>query len=395
MLARSLFPVRSLPLAAFALLTPALLSAQTLAKDEDNLVPNGSFEEVEGKLKRLGSIEMAKGWKSGTGVPADLYSGTVYDAAASAPRNAYGDQSALTGENYAGLVWWSYQGKKPRSYLSTKFKSPLKKDQRYCVRYYVSLGDLSRFATNELGAYIARNPANRTDEVSLTYKPQVPVLRSQVYDDMYSWQGVCGVYQATGGETHLIIGNFAANERTDNRRVEAPKGESRPQQTLAYYYIDDVSVFPVKSDAECTCVQIDEAESEFIFSRRGTRSPNMKPAERAEATVFYFKRFQRNIDRAMAPWIEELATLMNEDQSIRIRLVGHIDETEKERTRMRPDLERLAQERADMVKEALVQAGISASRITTAAKGATERADESGTEVGMSKNRRVEVELVK
>ncbi len=387
------FHLRSLTLTA--LLAPALLFAQADIKEEDNLVPNGSFEEVEGKLRRLGSIEMAKGWKSGTTAGADLFSGNVYDAPASAPRNAYGDQSALTGDNYAGLLWWSHAGRKPRSYLSTKFKSPLKKDQRYCVRYYVSLGDLSRFAANELGAFITKNPANRTDAANLAYKPQVPVLRNKVYDDMYSWQGVCGVFQAAGGETHLIIGNFATNERTDNRRVEPPKGETRPQQTLAYYYIDDVSVVPVRNDSECTCVQIDDAESEFIFSRRGAMAPSMGPAQRAEATVFYFKRFQRNIDRAMGPWIEELTAQLNEDPAIRIKLTGHIDETEKDRTRMRPDLERLAQERADMIKEALVQAGISAARITTAAKGATVRADDTGTEVGMSKNRRVEVEVVR
>jgi hypothetical protein len=54
------------------------------------------------------------------------------------------------------VTWWSYQGKTPRSYLSAKFKKMLRKDTRYCVRYYVSLSDLSKYASAELGAYMSK-----------------------------------------------------------------------------------------------------------------------------------------------------------------------------------------------------------------------------------------------
>lgn len=374
---------------------PNTIHAQDDEKKDENLIVNGSFEEMDGKLKRLGSIEMAKGWKSPTGVPADLFSETVAGSPVSAPRNQFGDQSALSGVNYAGVLWWSYQNKQPRSYLSAKLKTPMRKGQKYCVKYYVSLGDLSKYATNELGAYLSKIQVAKKETANLTYNPQIPVLRSKIYDDMFSWQGVCGVYEAQGEEQYLIIGNFAATEKTDTSKPKRPKGENRPQQMLAYYFIDDVSVTPVKSAAECTCEQIDKAESEYIFSRRGAITPGMKPAQRVDATVIYFKRFQRNIDPAMEPWIEEMAKFMEEDPTIRVRLTGFIDETEKDRMRMRPDLETLAEERAEAVKEALIEAGIPASRLSTAAKGAEELADDAGTEVAMSKNRRVEVELVK
>ncbi|MCW5900440.1 MAG: OmpA family protein [Flavobacteriales bacterium] len=374
---------------------PYAIHAQDDEKKDENLILNGSFEEMDGKLKRLGSIEMAKGWKSPTGVPADLFSETVAGSPVSAPRNQFGDQSALSGVNYAGVLWWSYQNKQPRSYLSAKLKTPMRKGQKYCVKYYVSLGDLSKYATNELGAYLSKIQVAKKETANLTYNPQIPVLRNKIYDDMFSWQGVCGVYEAQGEEQYLIIGNFAATEKTDTSKPKRPKGENRPQQMLAYYFIDDVSVTPVKSAAECTCEQIDKAESEYIFSRRGATTPGMKPAQRVDAMVIYFKRFQRNIDPAMESWIEEMARFMEEDPTIRVRLTGFIDETEKDRMRMRPDLETLAVERAEAVKEALVEAGIPASRISTAAKGAEELADDAGTEVAMSKNRRVEVELVR
>lgn len=376
------------------LLMPGSILAQD-ENDDNNMVPNGSFEEVSGKLKRMGSIEMATGWKSPTSVNADLFSEDVAGAPISSPRNQYGDQSALTGVNYAGLRWWSYAGKEPRSYLQAKFKKPLKKGQKYCVKYYVSLADLSKYGTNEVGAYIAKLIVAKKEPVNLTYTPQVPNLRSKIHDDMYTWQGVCGVFDAAGEEQFLLIGNFAANEKTDNVKIKRPKGESRPQMMNAYYYIDDVSVTPIKSNSECSCEQLDKAESEHIFSRRGVINANLKPAEKADQMVFYFKRFQRAIDKSMETWLDELVAHMQADGTMRIKLTGHVDATEKDRMRMRPDLEQLALERADTVKEALVEAGVDAARISTSAASMDEAPDEDVSEVGMSKSRRVEVDLVK
>lgn len=387
--------MRSILLLTALFTLPLGLAAQEEDDDPNNLVPNGSFENVEGKLKRLGSIEMATGWKSPTGAFADLYSENISGAPISVPRNQFGDQGALTGVNYAGVRWWSYAGKEPRSYLQAKFKKPMKKGQKYCVKYYVSLADLSKYGASEVGAYITKVIVPKKDEVNLTYTPQVPNLRTKIHDDLYSWQGVCGVYTAAGEEQVLLIGNFAANEKTDNVKIKRPKGESRPQMMNAYYYIDDVSVVPIKSDSECSCEQIDKDESEHIFSRRGAINPNLKPADKAGQTAFYFKRFQRGIDRSMENWIDELVSHMKADPNIRIELVGFVDGTERERMTMRPDLETLPLDRAETVKEALLEGGIEGERISIRAGAKDQNADDDLSEVGMSKNRRVEVDLKK
>ena len=60
----------------------------------------------------------------------------------------------------------------------------------------------------------------------------------------------------------------------------------------------------------------------------------------------------------------------------------------------RADLAELAQQRAEGLRDALVEAGVETARITVVGKGSDEPSDTSGTDVGMSKNRRVEVELV-
>lgn len=388
--------MRTILLSLFTFLA-VIAHAQTKFDSDRNWVPNGDFEVLEGKkLKRTGGIIYATGWNSPTKKAADLFSeGAPAESNVSTPKNLGGEQTALSGTNYAGIRVWSYQNKEPRTYLQAKLAKPMKKDSLYCVRYYTSLGDLSKYAAAELGAYIGKQKIEKDDEANLTYEVKVPNLRTKVYDDMYSWQGVCGAYQADGYEQYLVLGNFAANEKTPNTKAKRPKGEVRPQLFSAYYYIDNVEVYPIKNRGECTCEQLDKAESEFIFSRKDAPNPNLKPYEKVDRQVFYFKRFQRGFDTSMEPWLNDMVENMKGDATIKVKLIGHMDATEVERTRVRPDLLALAKERAEAVQAALVEAGIEATRISVDVKAGDEPVDSSGTEIGMSKNRRVEVELVK
>jgi len=378
------------------LLCTAFLNAQQIDTLR-NWVKNGDLETVEGKkLKRAGGIIYASGWNSPNKKNADLFSeDATVESNVSSPKNFAGEQTALSGKNYAGLRWWSYQNKEARSYLQTKLTKQMKKDSLYCVSYYVSLGDLSKYATAEMGAFLGKQKVEKDDETSLTFDVKVPNLRTKIYDDLYSWQGVCGVYQADGFEQFLLLGNFSATEKTPNAKTKRPRGETRPQVFSAYYYIDNVEVYPIKNRGECTCEQLDKAESEFIFSRKGAINPSLKPAEKVDQQVFYFKRFQRSFDTTMESWLEDMIGSMKADPAIKVKLIGHIDATEMDRTRVRPDLLILAKERAGSVKAALVESGIDAARIAVDAKAADVPVDNSGTDLGMSKNRRVEVELVK
>lgn len=385
--------------ALFALALASSVHAFSQAIDTARTwVVNGDFEQFEGKskLKRPGGIQYAKGWSSPTGKKADLFSESApVESTVSTPKNYAGEQMALSGSNYAGVRWWSYQNKEPRTYLQTKLKYKMKKDSLYCVRFYVSLADLSKYATGELGAWFGKDKVEKEEPASLTFDVTVPAVRTKVYNDMFSWQGVCGTYESKGNEEWMIIGNFAATEKTLNEKAKRPKGETRQQVFSAYYYIDNVEVTPVKNRNSCSCEQLKDAESEYIFSRKGVTPPGLKPIEKADQQVFYFKRFQRQLDPMMDPWLTVLVEAMKADPSFRIELVGHLDATEMDRTRVRPDLAELAKERAEAVRDALVEAGIDASRITVSGKDASEPADDSGSEVGMSKNRRVEVVVKK
>ncbi|MGB3867958.1 MAG: OmpA family protein [Flavobacteriales bacterium] len=381
---------------AAALSFVSLLGYAQQIPDSLNMVANGSFEEIEGKLRRLGGIESAKGWNSPTSAKADLYSESIdSNSPAYAPKNANGFQSALSGINYAGVLWYSYMDKEPRSYLQVKFKKMLKKGQKYCISYYVSLGELSKYSSDQLGAYVSRIVVNKKDAASLTYEAQVPDLKTKVYDDMEGWQGVCGVYEAKGDEQYLIIGNFAATDKVNAGKTRRPKGEVRPQRPNAYFFIDDVSVTPVKLLSECSCEQIDKEKSEFIYGRKVTANPGLTPTERVDRSVIYFKRFSKDIDPSMRTQMDSLASVLNANPKIKVMLTGHSDVKEMDRSSMRPDLKSLGKDRAESLKGFLVNAGIAADRISVADKGGSSPATEGDDEVSTSQNRRVEVDVVK
>ncbi|HRD54548.1 MAG TPA: hypothetical protein PKY96_18055, partial [Flavobacteriales bacterium] len=80
--------------------------------------------------------------------------------------------------------WCSYQNKEPRTYIQTQLTKKMKKDSLYCVRFYVSLGDLSKYATGELGAWFGKEKIEKDDAASLTYDVTVPSVRTKIYNDM-------------------------------------------------------------------------------------------------------------------------------------------------------------------------------------------------------------------
>lgn len=375
------------------LITLVFFGGAAHAQDSLNLVVNGSFEEFEGKLKKGGQIEFATGWTSPTAEPADLYSENITYEPVKVPKNMRGHQSALDGVGYAGIVAFSYQNKEPRTYLSMKLKESMEKDKKYCISYFVSLSDLSKYGVNEITTYISKLPVKSSREGNLKYEAQIPSLTPTIYTDVNAWKGVCDSYIATGQERYITIGNFKENDRTDLEKVKRPKGETRPQNFDAYYYIDKVSVVPMTVTGKCKCEAIDETETDYIFGTRITTNKSLAPDVQLERSNVYYKRYQRNVDSSMDKFVGELVIIMQENPAINIELVGHIDNTEENKKKMRPDLNELDKERAEQLKAVFVEAGVDGSRISVKGIGNSKPASTGDSEAAEAKNRRVEINL--
>ena len=157
------------------LIIPLLFSVIIFAQEDENLVSNPSFESMDGKLKKLKQINVAKYWDSPTALKADLFS-KKKDAPVSAPINIYGKEHPKDGDNYAGILMYSYNNKSPRTYVQTQLVNPLTAGLDYCVKFNISLSDLSKYAVNNIGLHFGVEPLslegkgdiifNKSDEFS-------------------------------------------------------------------------------------------------------------------------------------------------------------------------------------------------------------------------------------
>ena len=87
--------------------------------------------------------------------------------------------------------------------------------------------------------------------------------------------------------------------------------------------------------------------------------------------------------------LQDLYDLLNENQELRIRIIGHTDSVGSDE-----DNQRLSEGRAGSVKDEMVRRGIHADRIEAEGRGEKEPIDTNDTEEGRARNRRVELVIL-
>ena len=384
-----------------ALCIGLVISSAGFSQDNDkNLVENSGFESYEGRLKRNKQIELATGWLSSTKTKADLYeTGNKYPDA-NAPLNPHGSEEATEGSNYAGIRIYSQKNDKlPRTYIATEFSKGLKKGLKYCVSFKISLADMSKYASNNISAYISKKPPMAPEEsiqLLIDEEPQVQHSRNKVFNAQYGWETVCSVIEAKGGEKWITIGNFKPDNMTKTERMKKPKitGMVGSQIFDAYYYIDDVQVFLLEDASECDCESDITTEEEDIVYRKTIISKDELDNEALlEASTIYFSQSSKELDDFAIKELDQLIGRMKSDADIKIEITGHCDSDEIEAGKANPLVKYMAQKRVNVIKKYLLDNGITEDRFTTVVKDDTDPADSSGTPIGNAKNRRVEFKL--
>ncbi len=125
----------------------------------------------------------------------------------------------------------------------------LESSNDYCIRLNVSLGDSSRFASGNIGLYFSEDSVlNNSLTQDLPHTPQVEFASTPILDDS-NWTAFSTVFTTGEGERFLTIGNFNEYQNTTFNDSATPYPwnlGNGDDLGIAYYYIDDVSVVPIK-----------------------------------------------------------------------------------------------------------------------------------------------------
>lgn len=383
-----------------------LLSTALFAQEGENLVPNGSFESIDKKPKRLGKIESAGPWVSPTGVRADLFvSGKIDEI--NVPSNIYGKEEPKDGDNYAGFYAYSYGDKLPRSYVMTKLTAPMKKGLRYCVKFNISLAEASKYASNNISALIAKKMPGTDAKVSIIEEGSVFHFENEysTFSARYNWTEICGVYEAKGGEKYIAIGNFDSNEETRNARMKKDpkvKDIKVSQIVAAYYYLDDVSVRLIDEEngEKCDCLieGAGDVYSNLIYQKMFTIEEDATDKDKVDMQQVYFAFGKSKISAEGQKSLDLIAEVMNANPAAKLKIIGHNNKEEDEVGMEKEVYQDMDNQRIASVMRYLSEKGVAEGRLIPQRRGAEipnskEANSTDDEEMVQAKDRRVEFQL--
>ncbi len=374
---------------------PLFFGSFIYGQDGDNLVENGSFETVTGKVKGLGQIEAATGWVAGSKAKADLFLSET-KVLTIGKTNSFGKEDPKEGSNYAGITIYSHGDKAARSYLSSKLTTPLKKGMHYCVTFWVSLAEMSKYATNQIGLNVSKSSIATGDDVKgISAEPQVLDYNNKIFNATFGWSKVCAVFVAQGGEKYITIGNFAKNDAVKTERNKLTNDMKGTPLASGYYFIDDISLKLITEDKDCDCsIPVETSTvTSTIYQKVVTVNDKMTPQQKIDAQLMFYAHGKDKFTAQGQASLDLILKEMQANPTVKITVTGYTDKSEVELAGVKVVYSELGKKRAEAVKSYLATKGIDKARVTTVDGGDSdnkkEGKDTDEEDIKFAKNRRV------
>ncbi len=217
------------------------LLACTSVGNAQELVPNGSFEEVLICPDWQSQLDRTAFWFD----PSEGGSPDYYHACGeplyALPDNTVGFQESVDGQGYVGIfLWIANVLDEWREYIEVGLTSPLIPGQCYQFRMHANLADFSDKTTDDLGVFFSMDSVLSDDPYPPGMAPQL-ALAPGTFLDRESWTVLEGAYIANGGERFLMIGNFLWDAETS---VQVSPGGTPNTGDFVYCLVDSVSLTP-------------------------------------------------------------------------------------------------------------------------------------------------------
>lgn len=374
--------------ACIALLFPAF--QVDLQAQDDNLVPNGSFENGDiKKLKAYGQLEeMTTDWFPYTDAPLDLFSMDVKSEKVAVPANSYGYEDPADGYRYAGFRAHTKSPKLSRTYFQVRLLENLEANQLYCVSFDISLSDLSKYAVNGIGAYFSDRKETQPNLGIVDRDPQVLHKADKVMQLMEGWETVCGTVLGTGQEEYMTIGCFNGSKDLEEIKVKKPKSIMGTQEMQAYYYLDNVKIVPVDAKSQCNCSRSSSTAPDLVYGGP-TLGTDLTDREVVERSTVYYAFVKRTFTEGGKDDLDRIAAIMNKNASWTLEVMGHCDNDEVSEGKVNPRFAEMGRKRAEQVKRYLTSQGVSEGRISVVGLENADPASTKATDLARAKNRRV------
>jgi hypothetical protein len=218
-----------------------------------NLVPNPSFEQYDTCPDNGGQLYHVLNWIDPLFPSSPDYFNVCGIPSWSVPNNICGNEPAHTSNAYCGIVTANYSPNpltnNAREYLQTELQDTLIAGINYCIKFYVSAADSMQYISNNIGIYFSssqiRDTCPNNNLCNLQYLPQFENPAMNNLNNRNGWTEISGMYQATGGEKFIVIGNFRDSISTVT--TFTGWGINPFYYHYAFYYIDDVLITPCDS----------------------------------------------------------------------------------------------------------------------------------------------------
>lgn len=209
-----------------------------LISEGQNLVPNPGFEDTSSCPTALDQIELAIGWSKPTSGTPDLFHSCNFQV----PNNYFGNQSAFSGNAYAGLYTYYPLIPDGREYIQIELSDSLLTGIVYRIEFQVSLSDSSNYSTR-IGAFLSDSSINVWGMNPLPFVPYIETTGSDNVSDKQNWIKVTNTFTAMGGEKYLILGNFKNDANAEASFTGNGGMAGNPDYDATYYYIDNISLY--------------------------------------------------------------------------------------------------------------------------------------------------------
>jgi hypothetical protein len=220
-------------------LVPVIVSISNACAQ--NLVPNGSFEQLSTCPDNWEQVDHATGWSSYRGSP-DLYNACSPGTSFSVPSNLFGTVGAAEGSGYVGLYTYLADLENRREYVGRALSAPLVPGVLTQVTFKVTScgggGALfsQQYWCNGIGVRFSMSQWYQPEFTTSTLN-EADVFAAQVVPFSSNWYTVSGTFVPDSAYTHIVLGNFFGDGLTVVQNAVPPG--STPG---AYYFVDDICV---------------------------------------------------------------------------------------------------------------------------------------------------------